>query len=259
LGNPLIFLLLQIELFGIYMKSAALGILSVLFVAVTPLTTNAQLGIEFGLNMPNLALKAPGSTIQTTFRQATIFGMLADINYSEHIYFEPGFFFEGTGCKVTKPYTDQYDFNTIVIPLNFEYKSGVKCASRFFCGFGPYVAYNMGGLTNYVDLGAPGTRGSIDGEYLKQVDVGLGFNLGYQIGKRWYGKLAYTMGFTNLSSNIDGNSIKASAISVTVGHLYFTGCSKVSRHRFSEHQPNHWRGLRKGKWSYRIRKPYRVM
>jgi len=235
--------------------------LTLLFIASITVAANAQVGLEMGLNMADLAIKSGGTSVATGFKPGFGMGTAADIGIGDgHLYFEPGLFFEMNGCKLTAGAGGNYSINTITIPVYLEYKSGEKCGKRFFFGAGPVIGNNMSG--SYTINGSGGvpdqsgsfTIGSNAGD-LKALDIGLGVNAGYQFRNGLYFRLHYQMGFANILGGGDGNnSIKSSAFGLTMGYI-FRRCRTISFHSMGSERGDHWRGMSKGKYSRKPRYP----
>ena len=232
--------------------------LTFLFVASMATTASAQFGIEGGLNLANMAIKSVGNKVPTQFKTGGAFGLTTNIAFSDHVYLEPGLFFDMNGCTITGPPKTYYTIYSVTIPLNIEYKSGEKCSSWFIAGIGPYIARNIGG-DYYGDdvLGIPIDNislkfGSSKTDNFKALDLGFGVNMGYIIKKHLFFRFHYQMGLVNLLPNGDNdNSVKTSALGVTIGCL-FGGCrSRSGGNPFNVRGGNHWRGLSEGRYSRR--------
>jgi len=232
--------------------------LTLLFVVSLATAANAQVGIEMGLNMANLAIKENGSTLKTKFKPGFGIGIPADLAVAPHVYFEPGLFYEMTGAKIADVYTGKYRINTITVPLNIEIKTGEKCGNRFFIGIGPYIGYNVGGsVTNDGDSNYNATSTTIKFDNaagdLKSIEFGAGLNFGFQLKIRLYARAHYQIGLTDLNATSDANNtLKSSAFGITVGYL-FGRCDPYARVAgFGTGAGDHWRGMSKSKYS---RKP----
>jgi hypothetical protein len=210
-------------------------ILSLLAVATIATAANAQLAIapELGLNMANMAIKSGSSTGSTTFstsmKAGLAIGAIVDVSFTDNLYLQPGLFYLMNGCNFSG---GSYNVGTIQIPINLEYKLGEPGANRFFFGVGPYIGYNIsasskvGGSSTTLKIGSakPDAQGN-GGDDIKALDIGAGVNIGYLLANGFYVRVHYQMGFTNLDPIGDANnSIKTSALGVTVG--YYFGAKK---------------------------------
>jgi hypothetical protein len=119
-------------------------------------------------------------------------GLNAQIPVAPEFYFQPGLMFSTKGAKMTEGYfSDSYQLSYIELPLNFVYKALVG-NGYFLLGFGPYVAYGVGGTATYtggpvsvetdiefkneVDSGDPLTTA-----YVKPFDAGANLFFGYEL------------------------------------------------------------------------------
>jgi Outer membrane protein beta-barrel domain len=231
---------------------------TLLLVATIATTSKAQFGFEGGVNFANLAIKSNGDKVKTTYKIGPSIGIVAGMHLdaAEHVYFEPGFFYQSNGAKVTGKPTGKYFINSISIPLNFEYRTGERCGERFIFGIGPYVADNLSGSYKFDAYGPiQATSGTIkiqpETDYqLKQWEVGLGLSIGYLSKKHFFLRGHYQMGFTNLYPNADSkNSFKQSAFGLTIGYM-IVRCNKSRSYRgYGVRGRDHWRGVKKNKWS----------
>lgn len=205
-------------------------ILSLLCAGAVTSAANAQVAIapELGLNMANMALKmtdpvsGTSMTISSSMKAGLAIGGIVEFGFSDNLSLQPGLFYLMNGCNVSG---GSYNIGTLQIPINVEYKLGDPGDNRFFFGAGPYIGYNLsakakgGGSTTTIDIGTDKTK---DG--LKPMDIGLGVNVGYLLSSGLFFRAHYQFGFTDMAPDSDHNSIKSSAIGVTVGY-YLVGNS----------------------------------
>ena len=210
---------------------------------------HAQIGFEGGINFANLSIKENGEKLATKYLIGAALGMFADIRLGDggHMYFEPGAYYHTNGAKVTGPPSWKYIIGAGSFPLDIEYKSGEKCGQRFFVGIGPYFGYNINNSSE------------IWGNYLENIDFGLGLNLGFIGKKHLYIRGRYQFGLRNELPNGDSkNSIKQQYGCITLGYM-IRGCRRSNGYGGSGGRSgNHWRGLRHSRWStheYRRRPP----
>ncbi len=212
------------------MRTFILSLALALFLAPA---AKAQISMEGGVTLANLAIKAKGDQVKTKFRTMAMIGLVGEIAMSDHVYFEPWLFYKGDGCNIvlTDGSTAPVSFNTTTAALVIQYQSGTKCSSRAFFGAGPYLSFINS--TSYYET-----------DYLKTKDFGLTANAGYRVGKHWFLRLSYWMGMTNLViGGDDKNFIKTSNIGIT-GGFKMGGCRPhhIGSSRTSDN--HHWRGLR---------------
>jgi hypothetical protein len=103
-----------------------------------------------GVNMQNLNGKdMSGNKLENDM----IIGYHAGVNIqfpvAPEFYFQPGLLFNTKGAKdIDGPLTTTFKLSYIELPLNFVYKGQVG-NGYFMLGFGPYVAYAIGGKAIY--------------------------------------------------------------------------------------------------------------
>jgi Outer membrane protein beta-barrel domain len=224
-----------------------------LFFLAAVLSGHAQIGFEGGLNMANLNIKSYGTTFPSTYKAGASMGFMGDIRVGikEHIYIEPGVYYQNDGAKMTSKPTWNYDVNSLTFPIFLEYKSGDRCNERFFAGIGPYFRYNINGYAAYNFSGISGGGADLRmGTDFSNTDYGIGVNLGYIGRKHWFIKGNYLYGLANNLPNGDNkNYIKQATGGLTLGYM-FRGCN--GRRLFGGgggRGRDHWRGVKKGRWS----------
>lgn len=208
--------------------------------------------------MSDVSVTLGGAKIQTQWKKAGTAGFLGDIQMDDHIYFQPGLFVELNGAMRPKDTSlrpaGSWDINTITIPLNIEYQTRSKCSSRFTIGGGPCIGINLSGQYsvdsfNYVPRrGGDLVFGSDPASNMKEIDLRFGVHISYVPKKKFYIRARYQFGLFNLVPGGDQyNSIKTQSLGVVMGWL-FTRCKERER-IFAKPVPNHWRGIKKGRWS----------
>jgi hypothetical protein len=214
----------------------------VIFIITIAKTTNAQISIapEFGINFASLGIISSGKRIShaysfnsPVFKYGIGAGGIIDYDFDDHIYIEPGLFYEMTGAKISENGANvTYNINTLEIPINAEYKFGKqKNGSYYFFGIGIYAADNISGKlsdgqSRTLDIG------SAANDDIKAIDIGAGLNIGIVAKNHYLFRMHSQVGILNLSpaSNSD-NSIKTYAFGITIG--YFV-CGKKPKQNSSE-------------------------
>ena len=122
----------------------------------------------------------------------------------------------------------------------------------------PYLSEN---ITGSYFLDATGSQAYIGKDFtfgstklfdLKKWDYGAGINFGYLGKKHLYFRVRYQFCLTNLIPEGDSrNLVKPSSLQANIGY-FIRRCNRGERHGgMSSPVGNHWRGLRKGRWSSR--------
>ena len=232
----------------------------VLFVAIAS-SVRAQLAFEFGMNYTNMSVKMNNIPFTTKAHKGICLGMLADMEVSDHVFFEPGLYYETAGAELIKP-GGEFRFANVNIPLVIEYKTGERCGPRFFVGGGPVISMNTSGTRGYNSYGPYGIYPSAQGDQLtigagrdadlttKGLDLGL--NIGFLFKKHFYVRARTLIGLSNIKSfGGNENSIKTTAMSLNLGWYIHNCKDKISTVFRYKHTRTHWRGLSKGQYSTR--------
>ena len=241
---------------GIQLKIKTICAVVVLLVGVS-FAAKAQIAIEGGLNESTLLLKSKGTKINTTFKRGANFGILADITFGGHVYFEPGYFTSNAGCKIVDKRTGTYEIGTIDIPLIIEYKSGTKCAPRFMYGAGIHLTYykedglyDIDHVNNLRDTSHTLLVGSERESDIKKKTIQFGANIGYVLKRHLYVRAHAVFGLANIMNlGDDKNKIRPTSFSFNLGYTFSNCRKRTHKETFSTEKTNHWRGLRKSHWS----------
>ena len=219
----------------------------------------AQISAETGLSMANLSFTAPNTSVSTSMKPGATFGLVADMRFGTHIYFEPAVFYDMAGCKFSTP-AGTYSISRMNIPVNIEYKSGIRCGNRLMVGVGLFfgnilaASYSKKVSGTEKDSTVVYKIGSDNTSDIKQLDLGFGFNIGYQLKQKFYFRASYQKGLANLYPNGGTDySIKSSNIGLTVGYVFIRCKPRKGQDPFRIQERDHWRGLSKGKYSRRLK------
>jgi len=197
--------------------------------AALALGANAQqsrYGIEIGAHMGNLVQELPemgriGTDPTTTFHKEHVdsrpnlglrAGLVADFGISDNFSIQPGIQFVMKGARnefsVDLPnapnteYQEKINLNYIEVPIYLQYKTR-EDGTGFMVGAGPYFGYAFGGkIVSQINDQETNDRnlnfGDNANDDIKNLDIGLGVNLGYMLPMgvfiRGYGQY----GFSNI-------------------------------------------------------------
>lgn len=158
-----------------------------------PVGTGTSFAVLGGVNLQNLNGK---DASDNKLENDMIIGFHAGVNVqlpvAPQFYFQPGLMFSTKGAENTEGVlSGTYNLSYVELPLNFVYKAQVG-NGYFMLGFGPYVAYGIGGKATYeggaasvetdiefkneVDSGDPLTT-----VYIKPFDAGANLFFGYEL------------------------------------------------------------------------------
>lgn len=119
-------------------------------------------------------------------------GVNLQLPVAPQFYFQPGLLYTIKGAKNTEGVlTRTYNLSYVELPLNFVYKAPVG-SGYFMLGFGPYVAYGIGGKATY-EGGDASVENDIEFKkevdstdplttvYVKPFDAGANLFFGYEL------------------------------------------------------------------------------
>lgn len=199
------------------MKTKKISIFLILFLvssfAIAQISDKPTVALLGGINFQNLNGKSVsgdklGNDLMTGFHG----GVNVQIPVAPEFYFQPGLQFSTKGAKDragTITITSTYRLSYIELPLNFVYK-GALGNGFFMLGFGPYLAYGIGGkaiyetnsgtskheikFKNSVSLGD-----SQDVGYIRPFDAGGNIFFGYELEQGIFVQFNTQLGMLNIS------------------------------------------------------------
>lgn len=112
--------------------------------------SKTSIAILGGVNFQNLNGKdMSGDKLENDLLTGFHFGLNAQIPVAPEFYFQPGLMFSTKGTKTGDgDFSGTYKLSYLELPLNFVYKALVG-NGYFLLGFGPYLAYGVGGKATY--------------------------------------------------------------------------------------------------------------
>ncbi len=135
-----------------------------------PAGSKTSFAILGGVNLQNLNGKdMSGDKLENDMLIGFHAGVNLQLPFAPEFYFQPGLMFSTKGAKNTEgDFSGTYNLSYIELPLNLVYKALVG-NGYFFLGFGPYVAYGIGGKVTY-EGGAASVETDI--EFKNEVESG---------------------------------------------------------------------------------------
>jgi hypothetical protein len=173
-------------------------------------------GIRAGINFQNInGRDFDDDKLENKLVPRFHVGVNAEIPVAPEFYVQPGILFSTKGAKIEETLvTDEAKLNLsyIEIPINVLYKP-VLGSGRMLLGFGPYVAYGIGGK-----LKAEGAGDDMDVKfkskvkagddpdkvYFKPFDAGANFLVGYEFSNKFSAQLNAQLGLVNLYPDYEG-------------------------------------------------------
>lgn len=185
-------------------------------------------GVEVGYHLSNYNMKSAGAMVPTDVRYGGRLGALADLAFTDNLYFQPGIYYVSNGYKLDIPNGYQsFRVNTLEVPLNIQYKIGMLGTNRVFLGAGPYVAANVHGnattQTSTVSSRRDLMFGGKPGNDIKAFDFGLGANIGFQLTAGLFARARMQAGIVNQDpSGAKDSYMRNYGFSLTVGYLFYS-------------------------------------
>lgn len=197
------------------MMTTALALLSIGGMAQTQTVVagGTTFGIRAGVNLQNLNGKAAdGDRLENKLVPRFNVGVNAEIPVATDFYLQPGLSFATKGAKYESGLTgdDKLTLSYIELPINFLYKPTLG-AGKLLIGFGPYVAYGIGGKIK-TDMGDFDVKfkGDVDAgddpdkAYFKPFDAGANLLFGYELSNRISAQLNAQLGLVNILPDYSG-------------------------------------------------------
>jgi len=197
-------------------------------------------GVKAGFSMAGMSHKMANEVIKPNTKTLPAFhaGVIADISLSENFSLQPGLFYSAKGTKTDQIVPGPADgpvklestahLNYLELPVNFLYKHELG-PGKIFAGFGPYLAYGVGGKikVNYggdqaqdIDVKFKNEKRDsvLDVAYVKPFDAGANFIAGYEFKMGLVFSVNYSLGLTN-TSPYEGETEKNHYLGISVGYL----------------------------------------
>ena len=177
-------------------------------------------GLRAGVNFQNINGKDQnGDKLENDMLIGFNIGFNAEFPVAPDFYFQPGLLYTIKGAKSKDVILGQ-NFNTTVkisyveLPLNFLYKP-LLGSGHLILGFGPYVALGIGGKATYEGGGSSLTENikfqktvkisdPDDVVYIRPMDAGANFLVGYEFGNRVSFQLNTQLGLLKVNPEYEG-------------------------------------------------------
>ncbi len=201
-------------------------------------SSKASFAILGGINLQNLNGKdMNGDKLENDMLVGFHAGVNVQLPVAPQFYFQPGLLFSTKGAKNTESsITGTYKLSYIEMPLNFVYKAPVG-NGYFMLGFGPYVAYGIGGKAIYegeavsletdiefkkvVESGDPLTT-----VYIKPFDAGANLFFGYELAGGLFIQMNTQLGLIDINpkdnriSGDDKSTLKNTGYGLSLGYRF---------------------------------------
>lgn len=230
------------------MKNRKISILLIVLLSATITFAQGGSGFNFavlgGANLQNLNGKdLSGNKLDNDMLVGFHAGVNAQIRIAPEFYFQPGLMFATKGASYSATVlgvtgSSTTTLNYLELPLNVVYKASVGSGS-IMLGFGPYLAYGLGGKSklkvggattnfdvkfqNTVDakdiLANPGTS------YYRPFDAGANIFFGYETAMGIFLQLETQLGLLDINSdykgvNMDKANTKNTGFGLSLGYRF---------------------------------------
>lgn len=172
-------------------------------------------GIRAGVNFQNINGKDDsGDQLDNNLITGFHAGVNMEIPVGTDIYFQPGLLYSMKGGEqeitiLGERFTNKNSISYLELPLNILFKPMLG-SGRMLLGFGPYVAYGIGGKTKAEGATLSFDRDikfkndvslsdmDLDVTYLKALDAGANFIIGYEMANMLSLQLNAQLGLINI-------------------------------------------------------------
>ncbi|PZX16399.1 outer membrane protein with beta-barrel domain [Breznakibacter xylanolyticus] len=200
-------------------------------VAMMAFAAQAQtsFGVTGGINFQNLNGEEAGEDTDNKLKTGFLLGVNAEIAVADDFYFQPGLQFAVKGAKGDND--TKINLNYLEVPLNFLYKP-LFGDGHLILGFGPYLAYGIGGKvkndSGEMDIEFKSDVKESDDDnkmYVAPFDAGANIFFGYEFSNRLSFQLNTQLGFINIVPKYDGEkpkdtSMKNTGFGFSVGYRF---------------------------------------
>lgn len=193
-------------------------------------------GIVGGINFQNLNGKlSTGDKLENDMLLGFHAGVNVQIPIAPEFYFQPGLMFAVKGAKSTpfagNDYTKKTKINYIEMPLNMVYKAALG-NGFFMLGFGPYVAYGIGGkvqtevgsVTLEKNIEFQSQAGALDYPVYKRFDAGANIFAGFEMASGLFVQLDTQFGMLDINpdrgTSNDKSASKNTGFGISAGYRF---------------------------------------
>lgn len=202
---------------------AAFILLMTVAVKAQVINSGAGIGIRAGVNFYNInGDDASGNKLDNSLKTGWHAGLVANVPVAPDFFFQPGVLYSTKGAELANTSDVDLRLNYLEVPLNFVYKP-VLGTGRLIMGFGPYVAYGIGGKAENnnleYDVSFEKEAGSAPSTvYYKPFDAGANILFGYEFNNKLSAQLNAQLGLVNINAYNDNAKYKNTGFGVSLGY-----------------------------------------
>jgi hypothetical protein len=198
-------------------------------------------GLRAGVNFQNINGKDENDEkLKNDILTGFNIGLNAEIPVGVDFYFQPGLLYTIKGAKsedviLGQPFNTTLKISYLELPLNFLYKP-LLGTGHLILGFGPYVAFGIGGKATYEGGGSSISEkikfqktvmnsDPADVVYIRPMDAGANMLVGYEFGNKVSFQLNTQLGLTKINPEYEGasndkTSVKNTGFGFSVGYRF---------------------------------------
>ena len=189
-------------------------------------------GVRAGINFQNINGKdGLDRDLDNKLKTGFHFGVNAEIPVAPDFYVQPGLLFTTKGTNYDDFDDTRLNLSYLELPVNFLYKPTLG-AGKLVVGFGPYLAYGLGGKWKDNDdemdvkfKSKVKSGDDPDKAYVKPFDAGANFVAGYEFSNKFSAQLNAQLGLVNINPKYDGlpdddAKSKNTGFGVSVGYRF---------------------------------------
>jgi len=207
----------------------------------TSQTGATTFGIRGGVNFQNINGKDEnGEKLKNDILTGFHIGANAEIPIGVDFYFQPGLLYSLKGAKseidlLGQPFNTTLKISYLELPLNLLYKP-VLGTGHLLLGFGPYLAFGVGGEATYEGGGSSASEkikfkktvtssDPTDVVYIRPLDGGLNMLAGYEFGNKLSVQLNTQLGILKINPEYEGgsndqSSAKNTGFGISLGYRF---------------------------------------
>ena len=185
--------------------------------------TGGGISIRAGVNFQNLnGEDASGNKLENKIKTGFNAGIVGDIPVAPDFYFQPGLLYSAKGAKLQNTSDGKVNLNYVEMPLNLVYKPMLG-TGRLLMGFGPYLAYGIGGKVENAGLEndikfEKNAGNAANTVYYKPLDAGANLLFGYEFSNKLSAQLNAQLGLVNINAYDNDAKIKNTGFGVSLGY-----------------------------------------
>jgi len=180
-------------------------------------------GVRAGINFQNINGKDGfDHKLDNNLKTGFHFGVNAEIPVAPDFYVQPGLLFTTKGTKADYDGDSKLNLSYLELPVNLLYKPTLG-TGKLILGFGPYLAYGLGGKLKTDDgnmdvkFKSRVKMGDPEKQYFKPFDAGANFVAGYEFSNKFSAQLNAQLGLVDINSKYDGAPDDTDARSANTG------------------------------------------